>query len=41
MGLAKRSWPEIVAHKKFEKWRDSLDRTIAESFGIHAESYSV
>jgi hypothetical protein len=23
--------------KKFGKWRDSLDRTIVESFGIHAE----
>jgi hypothetical protein len=38
---------EIVAKdcgaypKKFGKWRDSLDRTVAESFGIHAESYSV
>jgi hypothetical protein len=43
MELARRSWPEIVAHipKKFGKWRDSLDRTVAESFGIHAESYSV
>jgi hypothetical protein len=27
--------------KKFGKWRDSLDRTVARSFGIHAESYSV
>jgi hypothetical protein len=27
--------------KKFGKWRDSLDRTVAESFGIHAEPYSV
>jgi hypothetical protein len=27
--------------KKFWKWRDSLDRTVAESFGIHGESYSV
>jgi hypothetical protein len=27
--------------KKFGKWRDSLDRTVAGSFGIHAESYSV
>jgi hypothetical protein len=27
--------------KKFRKWRDSLDRTIAESFGIQVESYSV
>jgi hypothetical protein len=27
--------------KKFGKWRDSLDRTVVESFGIHAESYSV
>jgi hypothetical protein len=27
--------------KKFGKWRDSSDRTVAESFGIHAESYSV
>jgi hypothetical protein len=27
--------------KKFGKWRDSFDRTVAESFGIHAESYSV
>jgi hypothetical protein len=27
--------------KKFGKWRDSIDRTVAESFGIHAESYSV
>jgi hypothetical protein len=26
---------------KFGKWRDSLDRTVAGSFGIHAESYSV
>jgi hypothetical protein len=38
---------EIVARdcgeypKKFGKWRDSLCRTVAESFGIHAESYSV
>jgi hypothetical protein len=23
--------------KKFGKWRDSFGRTIAESFGIHAE----
>jgi hypothetical protein len=27
--------------KKFGKWRDSLDRTVAESFGIEVESYSV
>jgi hypothetical protein len=27
--------------KKFGKWRDFFDRTVAESFGIHAESYSV
>jgi hypothetical protein len=27
--------------KEFGKWRDSFDRTVAESFGIHAESYSV
>jgi hypothetical protein len=27
--------------KKFGKWRYSLDRTVAESFGIQAESYSV
>jgi hypothetical protein len=27
--------------KKFGKWRDSLDRTVAESFGIHVESYSI
>jgi hypothetical protein len=27
--------------KKFGKWRDSLDRTVAGSLGIHAESYSV
>jgi hypothetical protein len=27
--------------KKFGKWRDSLDRTVTESFEIHAESYSV
>jgi hypothetical protein len=27
--------------KKFGKWGDSFDRTVAESFGIHAESYSV
>jgi hypothetical protein len=27
--------------KKFGKWRDSLGRTVAESFGIHVESYSV
>jgi hypothetical protein len=27
--------------KKFGKWRDSFDRTVAELFGIHAESYSV
>jgi hypothetical protein len=27
--------------KKFGKWRDSFDRTVAESFGIHAESHSV
>jgi hypothetical protein len=38
---------EIVARdrgaypKKFGKWRDPFDRTVAESFGIHAESYSV
>jgi hypothetical protein len=38
---------EIVARdrgaypKIFGKWRDSLDRTVAESFGIDAESYSV
>jgi hypothetical protein len=27
--------------KKFGKWRDSLNRTVAGSFGIEAESYSV
>jgi hypothetical protein len=27
--------------KKFGKWKDSFDRTVAGSFGIHAESYSV
>jgi hypothetical protein len=27
--------------KKFGKWRDSLNRTVAKSFGIQAESYSV
>jgi hypothetical protein len=27
--------------KKFGKWKDSLDRTVTKSFGIHAESYSV
>jgi hypothetical protein len=27
--------------KKFRKWRDSFNRTVAESFGIHAESYLV
>jgi hypothetical protein len=27
--------------KKFGKWRDSLGRTVAESFGIHIEPYSV
>jgi hypothetical protein len=27
--------------KKFGKWRDYLGRTVAESFGIHVESYSV
>jgi hypothetical protein len=27
--------------KKFGKWRDSPNRTVAESFGIQAESYSV
>jgi hypothetical protein len=27
--------------KKFGKWRDSLNRTIAGSFGIQVESYSV
>jgi hypothetical protein len=27
--------------KEFGKWRDSFDRTVAKSFGIHAESYSV
>jgi hypothetical protein len=27
--------------KKFGKWRDSFDRTVAEWFGIHDESYSV
>jgi hypothetical protein len=38
---------EIVARdcgaypKKFGMWRDSFDRTVAELFGIHAESYSV
>jgi hypothetical protein len=26
---------------KFGKWRDSLDQTVAESFGIHVESYLV
>jgi hypothetical protein len=26
---------------KFGKWRDSLNRTVIGSFGIHAESYSV
>jgi hypothetical protein len=38
---------EIVARdrgaypKRFGKWRDSLNRTAAGSFGIQAESYSV
>jgi hypothetical protein len=38
---------EIVARdrgtypKKFGKWRDSLNRTVARSFGIQAESCSV
>jgi hypothetical protein len=27
--------------KKFGKWRDSLGRTVTESFRIHVESYSV
>jgi hypothetical protein len=27
--------------KKFGKWIDCLGRTVAESFGIHVESYSV
>jgi hypothetical protein len=27
--------------KKVGKWRDSLNRTVAGSFGIQAESYSV
>jgi hypothetical protein len=27
--------------KKFRKGRDSFDRTVAKSFGIHAESHSV
>jgi hypothetical protein len=27
--------------KEFGKWRDSFDRTVAGSFRIHAESYSV
>jgi hypothetical protein len=27
--------------KKFGKWRDSLNRTVAGSFGIQAESYLV
>jgi hypothetical protein len=27
--------------KKFGKWRDSVNRTVAGSFGIQAESYSV
>jgi hypothetical protein len=27
--------------KKFGKWGDSPNRTVAESFGIQAESYSV
>jgi hypothetical protein len=27
--------------KEFRKWRDSFDQTVAELFGIHAESYSV
>jgi hypothetical protein len=27
--------------KKFGKRRDSFDRTVVGSFGIHAESYSV
>jgi hypothetical protein len=27
--------------KEFGKWRDSLNRTVAGSFGIQAESYSV
>jgi hypothetical protein len=38
---------EIVARdrgaypKEFGKWRDSLNRTVAGSFEIQAESYSV
>jgi hypothetical protein len=27
--------------KKFERWRDSLNRTVVGSFGIQAGSYSV
>jgi hypothetical protein len=27
--------------KKFGKWRDSINRTVAGSFGIQDESYSV
>jgi hypothetical protein len=27
--------------KKFGKWKGSLGRTVAESFGIHVESYSI
>jgi hypothetical protein len=35
MGVAKRSWPEIVAHNPRNLGSgDSRDRTVAESFGI-------
>jgi hypothetical protein len=38
----KRSWPEIVAHiPRNVGSGDSLGRTVAESFGIRVESYSV
>jgi hypothetical protein len=45
--LIYRTGEEIVAGdrgaypKKFGKWRDTLNRTVAGSFGIQAESYSV
>jgi hypothetical protein len=45
--LIYRAGEEIVAGdrdaypKKFGKWRDFLSRTVAESFGILIESYSV
>jgi hypothetical protein len=43
MGLAKRSWPEIVVHipKNLGGGETPSNEQSPKSFGIHAESHSV